>query len=121
VLLTAITTILGLIPLSTGIEFDFLQMKFATGGESSQWWSPMGVAVIFGLAFATFLTLVVVPVLYDLLLEFRERHRKGEGDAEEDELGRGGESEEAFLLPDLEPQPARRPVRAARAGGSALQ
>ena len=36
------------------------------GGESSQWWGPMGVAVICGLAVATFLTLVVVPVLYSL-------------------------------------------------------
>ena len=81
VLLTAITTILGLIPLSTGVEFDFRSLAISTGGESSQWWRSMGVAVIFGLAFATFLTLVVVPVLYDLLLQFREwraRRRKGE-------------------------------------------
>jgi len=73
VLLTAITTILGLIPLSTGIEFDFTTFTLSTGGESSQWWRGMGVAVIFGLAFATFLTLVLVPVLYDLLLGWRER------------------------------------------------
>ena len=37
------------------------------GGESSQWWGPMGVAVIWGLAVATFLTLVVVPVMYSTL------------------------------------------------------
>lgn len=73
VTLTAITTILGLIPLTTGFEFDFFTFTFATGGESSQWWQTMGVAVIFGLAFSTFLTLIVVPVLYDLLLEARER------------------------------------------------
>jgi multidrug efflux pump subunit AcrB len=73
VTLTAITTILGLIPLTTGFEFDFFTFTFATGGESSQWWQTMGVAVIFGLAFSTFLTLIVVPVLYDLLLETRER------------------------------------------------
>jgi CzcA family heavy metal efflux pump len=72
VLLTAITTILGLIPLSTGVEFDFREFHFSTGGESSQWWRSMGVAVIFGLAFATFLTLVVLPVLYDLHLQWRE-------------------------------------------------
>jgi CzcA family heavy metal efflux pump len=72
VLLTAITTILGLIPLSTGYEFDFRELHFSSGGESSQWWQSMGVAVIFGLAFATFLTLVLLPVLYDLLLQVRE-------------------------------------------------
>ncbi len=72
VLLTAVTTILGLIPLSSGFEFDFRELRFSGGGESSQWWQSMGVAVIFGLAFATFLTLVVLPVLYDLLLQWRE-------------------------------------------------
>jgi CzcA family heavy metal efflux pump len=72
VILTAITTILGLIPLSTGVDFNFFTFELSTGGESSQWWRGMGVAVIFGLAFATFLTLVLVPVLYDRLLAFRE-------------------------------------------------
>ena len=76
VLLTAITTILGLIPLSTGFEFDFTEFHFSSGGESSQWWKGMGVAVIFGLAFATFLTLVVLPVLYDFLLQLRERRAR---------------------------------------------
>ncbi|MEM9291304.1 MAG: efflux RND transporter permease subunit [Acidobacteriota bacterium] len=79
VLLTAITTILGLIPLSTGIEIDFRNLALVTGGESSQWWSSMAVAVIFGLAFATFLTLVVVPVLYDLVLQLRERRGQRPG------------------------------------------
>jgi multidrug efflux pump subunit AcrB len=73
VLLTAITTILGLVPLTTGLDFDFRTLTFSTNSESSQYWRSMGVAVIFGLAFATFLTLVLVPVLYDLLLAWRER------------------------------------------------
>jgi CzcA family heavy metal efflux pump len=74
VLMTAITTILGLIPLTTGITIDFkgaLSGNFShfieIGAESSQWWSGMGVVVIFGLLFATLLTLVVVPVLYHIL------------------------------------------------------
>ncbi len=75
VLLTAVTTILGLLPLTTGVEFDFRSLTFVTGSESSQYWRSMGVAVIFGLAFATFLTLVLVPVLYDLLLGAAERRR----------------------------------------------
>jgi CzcA family heavy metal efflux pump len=86
VLLTAVTTILGLIPLSTGFEFDFREFHFSSGGESSQWWKGMGVAVIFGLAFATFLTLVVLPVLYDLLLQWRERRARKKG-SEPAELG----------------------------------
>ncbi len=73
VLLTATTTILGLLPLTTGVEFDFTSLAFTTGSESSQYWRSMGVAVIFGLAFATFLTLVLVPVLYDTLLGLYER------------------------------------------------
>ncbi len=67
VLLTAVTTILGLIPMATGFYFDFKKMEWITGSESAQWWGPMAVAVIFGLAFATLLTLVVVPVLYSVL------------------------------------------------------
>jgi len=74
VILTAVTTILGLIPLTTGLAIDFsalvhgnLSRALVIGGESSQWWGPMGVAVIWGLTVATFLTLVVVPVMYSTL------------------------------------------------------
>jgi multidrug efflux pump subunit AcrB len=66
VMLTAITTILGLLPMATGISFDFRKMAFDIGGESSQWWGPMAVAVIFGLGFATLLTLILVPVMCSL-------------------------------------------------------
>ncbi len=66
VMLTAITTILGLLPMATGISFNFRQFRWDIGGESSQWWGPMAVAVIFGLAVATMLTLVLVPVLCSL-------------------------------------------------------
>ncbi|MEM6795387.1 MAG: efflux RND transporter permease subunit [Acidobacteriota bacterium] len=73
VLLTAITTILGLLPLTTGVELDFRTLSLSTGSESSDYWRSMSVAVIFGLGVATFLTLVVVPVLYDLLWGVRDR------------------------------------------------
>ena len=66
VMLTAITTILGLLPMATGISFDFRKLTWNIGGESSQWWGPMAIAVIFGLGVATMLTLVVVPVLASL-------------------------------------------------------
>jgi len=67
VLLTAVTTILGLLPMVTGIAFDFHKMEISWVSESSQWWSSMASAVIFGLALATVLTLVVVPTLYSLV------------------------------------------------------
>ncbi len=64
VLLTAITTILGLIPMITGISFDFRKGAISWVSESSQWWQSMAVVVVFGLIVATFLTLIVVPTLY---------------------------------------------------------
>jgi len=67
VLLTAITTILGLLPMVTGIAYDFHNMKLSTVNESTQWWASMASAVTFGLALATLLTLVVVPTLYSLV------------------------------------------------------
>ncbi len=67
VMLTATTTILGLIPMATGVSFDFHAMTLATQSSASQWWRSMAWAVIFGLAFATMLTLVVVPALYVML------------------------------------------------------
>jgi multidrug efflux pump subunit AcrB len=66
VMLTAVTTILGLIPMALGVSFDFRNMDWIVGGESSQYWGPMATAIIFGLGFATILTLVVVPTLYSL-------------------------------------------------------
>ena len=71
-LLTATTTVLGLIPLTFGINVDFvgllvdLQPNFQFGSENTQFWGPMGTAIISGLTFATFLTLVIVPVMYSV-------------------------------------------------------
>ncbi len=64
VLLTAATTILGLVPMATGISFDIHTMELVTKSESSLWWASMAIAVIYGLGFATLLTLIVVPTLY---------------------------------------------------------
>ncbi len=70
VVLTALTTILGLIPLTFGINIDFvglitdLDPDFQFGSENTQFWGPMGSAIISGLGFATFLTLIIVPVMY---------------------------------------------------------
>ena len=70
VMLTAITTILGLVPMAIGLSIDFSTLKVFWGTQSSEWWGPMAVAVIFGLAFATLLTLIVVPTLYLLIDDF---------------------------------------------------
>ena len=67
VFLTAVTTILGLVPMAVGVSFDFAKFRMAWYSESSQWWASMAIAVIFGLGFATILTLVVVPTLYVVL------------------------------------------------------
>lgn len=70
VILTALTTILGLVPLTFGINIDFVEFfrsfdpQLQFGSENTAFWGPMGIAIISGLTFATFLTLVVVPVLY---------------------------------------------------------
>jgi len=79
VLLTAITTILGLLPLAIGININFMTLftefnpHFYIGGENVAFWGPMSWTIIFGLTFATFLTLVIVPVLFDLIIKLKGR------------------------------------------------
>jgi multidrug efflux pump subunit AcrB len=70
VLLTAITTVLGLIPLAIGMNINFATLlsefdpQFYVGGDNAAFWGPMAWTVIFGLTFATIITLVLVPVMY---------------------------------------------------------
>ena len=72
VLLTAITTVLGLIPLAVGLNIDFFGLftdydpGIYIGGDNVIFWGPLAWTVIFGLVFATFLTLVIVPVMFYL-------------------------------------------------------
>ena len=84
VLLTAATTIFGLIPMAIGISYDFHTFTWATKSESAQWWRNMAVVVIFGLGFATILTLVVVPSLYVMLthLSYKFGFKKPETEPE---------------------------------------
>ena len=79
VLLTAITTVLGLIPLAIGFNFDFIGLirewdpNMFIGGDNVQFWGVMAWTVIYGLVFSTFLTLVVVPVMYWLFYRMKRR------------------------------------------------
>jgi multidrug efflux pump len=95
VVLTAVTTVLGLVPLAIGLNFDFVGLFTALspnlywGGEQAAWWAPMAIAVIVGLSFATVLTLVLVPVMYSLIddgINFFRRHYTQPDDAD----GQGG-------------------------------
>jgi multidrug efflux pump subunit AcrB len=82
VLLTAITTVLGLIPLAIGMNINFgtllssFDPQFYVGGDNAAFWGPMAWTVIFGLTFATFLTLVIVPVMYLMADQFNMKVRK---------------------------------------------
>ena len=81
-----------------GLNFDFfglyasLEPELYWGGEQAAWWGPMAIAVIVGILFATFLTLLLVPVLYSLLEEGVERFRGAV-------LGDGGSGEAAAVDP----------------------
>jgi multidrug efflux pump subunit AcrB len=70
VLLTATAAILGLIPLAVGFNIDFYSLfesgnpKIYLGGDSVAFWGPLSWTIIFGLGFATFVTLIILPVMY---------------------------------------------------------
>ncbi|MBT8479627.1 MAG: efflux RND transporter permease subunit, partial [Gemmatimonadetes bacterium] len=88
VTLTAVTTVMGLIPLAIGLNIDFnrfyrtLNPNIFWGGAQAAWWGPMAIAVIAGLSFATFLTLILLPVMHSLLddmVNFLRRHFRANG------------------------------------------
>lgn len=82
VLLTAITTVLGLIPLAVGLNIDFFGLftdynpNIYFGGDNVIFWGPLAWNVIFGLVFATFLTLVVVPAMFYLVNRMKIKNYK---------------------------------------------
>ena len=79
VLLTAITTVLGLISLAIGLNMNFgtllskMDPQLYFGGDNVLFWGPMSWTVIFGLTFSTFLTLIIVPVMYRLTILIQKR------------------------------------------------
>jgi multidrug efflux pump subunit AcrB len=75
VLLTALTTILALIPMAIGVSFDIHSFTFQVGSESSEYWKAFALTMLFGLSFATVMTLVVVPSLLTVKYRFLDRRR----------------------------------------------
>lgn len=92
VILTAITTVLGLIPLAIGLNIDFFSLfsefdpKIYIGGDNVIFWGPLAWTVIFGLIVATFLTLIIVPVLFNIVYRMKLRLR-GSGRKSDKEKG----------------------------------
>ena len=82
VILTAITTVLGLLPLALGLNINMvtlmteLRPQIYFGGDNAAFWSPMAWTVIFGLTIATFLTLIIVPGMYQIILSLRRKTMK---------------------------------------------
>jgi multidrug efflux pump subunit AcrB len=98
VLLTATATILGMIPLAIGFNIDFVTMfteldpKIYFGGDSVAFWGPLAWTIVFGLSFATFITLIVVPVMYQMSENTKSRMKRIFGKKNEE-----AESQEAAL------------------------
>ncbi len=92
VILTAITTVLGLIPLAIGLNIDFFSLfsefdpKIYIGGDNVVFWGPLAWTVIFGLIVATFLTLIIVPVLFNITYRIKIRFKGTGSITEEQEL-----------------------------------
>ena len=76
VILTALTTILALIPMAVGVSFDVHSFKFVIGSESSEYWKAFAWTMLYGLSFATITTLIVVPSMLCIKYRVLER-RKG--------------------------------------------
>jgi hypothetical protein len=115
---------MGLVPLAIGLNFDFeglysrLRPDLYWGGEQAAWWGPMAIAVIAGLTFATFLTLVILPVLHSVLDDFKtfmrihlrqSSDKMGEMEAARDS---GREQVAGARHEDDEPKPGRELVTA---------
>lgn len=82
VLLTAVTTILGLLPLAIGLNIDFVTLftefnpNIYFGGDNAMFWGPLATAVVFGLAFATLITLLFVPAMYQIAASTQAKIRR---------------------------------------------
>lgn len=74
VVLTALTAILGVLPIAFGLNMELLSHEVTIGAPSTQWWIALSSAIVYGLAFATVLTLIIIPSM--LMLVTRDDHPK---------------------------------------------
>ena len=74
VVLTALTAILGVLPIAFGLNMELLNHEVTIGAPSTQWWIALSSAIVYGLAFATVLTLIIIPSM--LMLVTRADHPK---------------------------------------------
>jgi multidrug efflux pump len=73
VVLTATTAILGVLPIAFGVNVEFLSREITVGAPATQWWINLSTAIVFGLGFATVLTLVVTPAALMMIEKLREQ------------------------------------------------
>jgi multidrug efflux pump len=76
VVLTAVTAILGVLPIAFGVNIEFLAREVTVGAPSTQWWISLSTAIVFGLGFATLLTLIVTPAALMAVAQFSERRKR---------------------------------------------
>ena len=76
VMLTAVTAILGVLPIAFGVNIELISRHITVGAPATQWWINLSTAIVFGLGFATILTLVVTPAMLMAVENLAERRRK---------------------------------------------
>jgi len=76
VVLTAVTAVLGVLPIAFGVNIEFLTREISVGAPATQWWISLSTAIVFGLGFATVLTLFVTPAAL-MAIEMARNRRQG--------------------------------------------
>jgi multidrug efflux pump len=76
VVLTAVTAILGVLPIAFGVNIEFLTREIAVGAPATQWWINLSTAIVFGLGFATLLTLIVTPAALMAIANLSETRKR---------------------------------------------
>ena len=79
VVLTAVTAILGVLPIAFGMNVEFLSREITVGAPATQWWIGLSTAIVFGLGFATVLTLIVTPAALMMIENLREKRLRWMG------------------------------------------
>jgi multidrug efflux pump len=79
VVLTAVTAILGVLPIAFGMNVEFLSREITVGAPATQWWISLSTAIVFGLGFATVLTLIVTPAALMAIENMREKRLRWMG------------------------------------------